>query len=113
MVILFASETATSSVEIFSQPGLGFVERTITPTQLGQIKFQGVFWRAQLYDQSKDAVLQPASPVMVLGRKGITLLVETITEPDVAAASDSFSDRLPIHALIPAWFAKLWNNKDG
>jgi membrane protein implicated in regulation of membrane protease activity len=58
----------------FAEVAQGYVEETITPTQVGRIRFRGSFWKAELADCTCRLV-KPGELVQVVGRQGITLLV--------------------------------------
>ncbi|AOX02502.1 hypothetical protein BJP34_26395 [Moorena producens PAL-8-15-08-1] len=60
---------------LFPQPGVGKVERTITPTKPGRVKFKATYWPARLCDHDSQVTLMPDDQVTVVGRHGITLLV--------------------------------------
>jgi hypothetical protein len=55
---------------------LAVVTRTISPNQVGQVKFLGSWWMAKC---SKDVVLEAGTKVTVVGRQNLTLLVEPAT----------------------------------
>jgi len=58
----------------FAELAQGQVEKAITSTQTGLIRFQGSFWKAELASSSCRTV-QPGEVVKVMGRHGIRLLV--------------------------------------
>ncbi len=66
-------------IKLFSKPGTGIVEETITETQSGRVKFQATYWPARYYGQDNQVTLLPNDQVTVLGRQGITLLVVPVS----------------------------------
>ena len=54
----------------------GTVSKPITSTQPGRIKCQAVYWPACLYKAQSKTSLQPGQTVKVIGRQGLTLLVQ-------------------------------------
>ena len=66
----------TSSVKLFRQPGTGKVEKTINHTHPGRVKWRASSWPAQFYQTDSKEMILPGEPVSVVGRQGITLLVE-------------------------------------
>ncbi|MBP0000018.1 MAG: NfeD family protein [Cyanobacteria bacterium SID2] len=65
--------------EKFPLPLKGIVSKTITANIPGRIRFQGTFWPAHLYQGGRLTTLYPNSPVSVIGRQGIALLVKSET----------------------------------
>lgn len=65
-----------SSAQFFPTPGKGTVVETITTHQEGRVKYQASYWPARLYGQSSFTELEPDQSVVVLGREGITLLIQ-------------------------------------
>jgi len=53
----------------------GLVEKPITATQTGRVRFQGSSWKARFYSFNTPPITGGES-VRVVGRQGITLLVE-------------------------------------
>jgi uncharacterized protein (DUF697 family) len=74
------SESALHKIKLFSSIGTGIVEKTITPTQPGRIKYQASYWPARLYSKDEQVTLLPDDPVSVVGRQGITLLVVPVNK---------------------------------
>jgi membrane protein implicated in regulation of membrane protease activity len=62
-------------LEIFSQPILGEVEETITTSRSGRVGAMATTWPAEFYSCDRQLVASPGDPVVVIGRRGITLLV--------------------------------------
>jgi membrane-bound ClpP family serine protease len=85
----------SKTLKLFPIPGIGAVDQAFAaPLGKGTIKFQGSFWRAQLW-QSADASsasrqLLPNETVWVVGRIGLTLLVQ----PYTAVAREGFESDL-------------------
>lgn len=65
-----------TSPQLFPKPGKGTVVKTITTHQEGRVKYQASYWPARLYDKSGLTQLDPDQAVTVLGRDGITLLIQ-------------------------------------
>lgn len=66
----------TSSVKLFGQPGTGKVEQEINHTHPGRVKWRASSWPAQLHQTDTKEMILPGEQVSVVGRHGITLLVE-------------------------------------
>jgi len=70
------------SIELFPQPEIGIVEMTISGNRPGRVKYQSTYWPARFLNPSCDPqgkmTFKPNEKVMVVGRKGITLLVTPI-----------------------------------
>jgi membrane-bound ClpP family serine protease len=64
-----------SPVVKFQQPRLGQVQETITPNQLGWVKFGGSYWAAKFYEPDFSGSIVPGEQVTVLGHQGNALLV--------------------------------------
>ncbi len=56
--------------------GLAEVCRTITAQRKGRVYFLGSYWPAQLAAAQSPAMVTPGTSVTVIGRQGITLLVD-------------------------------------
>ncbi len=65
-----------SSLEFFPKPGKGTVVQTITPEKEGRVKYQASYWPARLYGESRWVQADLDQSVIVLGREGITLLIQ-------------------------------------
>ena len=74
------SSESPEKIMIFSKPGIGEVEQIITETQPGRVKFQATYWPARLHNPEYEITLVPNTPVTVIGREGITLLVVPVSE---------------------------------
>lgn len=72
-----ALRTRPRSIELFPQPYTAEVVQPIAPQQRGRVKFRASFWPARLY-QADERQLLPTERVSVIGRDGITLLVEPL-----------------------------------
>jgi membrane protein implicated in regulation of membrane protease activity len=62
--------------EFFSTPQVGVVDQMIAPNQPGRIKYQASYWPARLYQVKGSIQLDSQQVVQVVGREGITLLVQ-------------------------------------
>lgn len=67
--------TTSPAVKLFPGNVYGTVEKPITATQTGRVRFQGSSWKARFYHPDYPTVVGGES-VKVIGRQGITLLVE-------------------------------------
>ncbi|MGF1497230.1 MAG: NfeD family protein [Elainellaceae cyanobacterium] len=65
-----------NDVSQVSVPAAGQVERTITLVQPGRVRFQGTYWPARLQSSYGQVIANPGEWVRIVGRQGITLLVE-------------------------------------
>lgn len=64
---------------LFPTPLIGIVECAIAPNQTGRIKYKASYWSAKLYKGDRPtATLTPGQRVDVVGREGITLLVQSL-----------------------------------
>ncbi|NEO51357.1 MAG: hypothetical protein F6K55_47710, partial [Moorea sp. SIO4A3] len=61
-------------MNLFSEPGTGKVEKTITPHNPGRVKYKATYWPAEVCSDFQ-VTLEPEDPVTVVGRRGITLIV--------------------------------------
>jgi membrane protein implicated in regulation of membrane protease activity len=66
----------------FSQASPGTVEETISPTQVGRIRFQGTSWPARFYNPNEQATVAPDDHVDVIARQGITLFIVPASSPN-------------------------------
>jgi membrane protein implicated in regulation of membrane protease activity len=76
--------TSPQRVKLFPKNVYGVVEKLITPTQSGRVRFQGSSWKARFYGQ-ECPTLVPGDAVKVVGLEGITLLVLPKNEADSGA----------------------------
>lgn len=74
---------------LFKDQDSGIVSTPITSTQSGRIKYQAVSWRASLYKTRTQISLQPGQTVKVIGRQGLTLLVQ----PDLKESQPCLATR--------------------
>lgn len=65
-----------TTVELFKKTGLGKVERTIAPNQKGRVFFEGTYWPARWHFPTEIGIAEVETWVTVLGRQGLTLLVQ-------------------------------------
>lgn len=66
-----------TQIQMFPYPMEGQVEQAIAPHKPGRVKFQSSIWPAQFY-QDTHSTAAPSDPIIVIGRRGITLLVQSI-----------------------------------
>lgn len=71
-------KTFSDRVEWFPSSIFGEVDQPITLSRAGRVHVLGSFWKAQFYHFDCQLIAAPGTSVLVLGRKGITLLVEPI-----------------------------------
>ena len=64
--------------EISSHTGIAKVVRVITSEDAGRIRFQGTDWPAQFHCPDSQMSALPNTKVKVIGRRGLTLLVEPL-----------------------------------
>jgi hypothetical protein len=76
---VMSSESSTKVI-LFPTPGKGIIEEIITESQPGRVNFQASYWPARLYNLEQKVTLLPNTPVNVIGREGITLLVVPVSE---------------------------------
>lgn len=77
---VFTPSKFPTTLKLFTTPQLGEVDQTIADPAKGRIKFQRSLWSAQIWHLSSQfSYFKPLSPgelVWVLGRVGLTLLVQ-------------------------------------
>jgi len=56
----------------------GFVDQVVTPFRSGRVYFQATYWPARLSQTSTSKKLPPGAPVEIVGREGLTLLIQPI-----------------------------------
>lgn len=78
------SSESPEKITLFPKPGKGKVEQIITETQSGRVNFQATYWPARLYNPEHEVNLLPNTPVTVIGRQGITLLVIPFIETEAS-----------------------------
>ncbi|HEY9663765.1 MAG TPA: NfeD family protein [Allocoleopsis sp.] len=66
---------SSPSITLLPKTAVGIVDRAITPSQPGRIRFQGSFWNARFYNPNWNYAIHPGESITVVGRQGITLLV--------------------------------------
>ena len=59
--------------------GRGTVERTITSSTPGRVYFQASYWPARFVQPDASGALHPGTPVEVVDRDGLTLLVQPLS----------------------------------
>jgi membrane protein implicated in regulation of membrane protease activity len=70
--------TFAPKIEIFPYVGIGEVEKAITPSQRGRVRFMATTWFAQFYQPNALCKASPGDRVRVIGREGLTLLVISV-----------------------------------
>jgi membrane-bound ClpP family serine protease len=78
---MFLKSKFPTTLKLFPAPGIGEVDQAIAaPLGKGTIKFQGSLWRAQVWYSAEKPTesrqLMPNEMVWVIGRIGLTLLVQ-------------------------------------
>ena len=63
--------------KIFSKTEVALVDEEITADQPGRVKFQTTYWPAILF-RDYSITLYPGEEIAVVGRQGITLLVQPL-----------------------------------
>lgn len=63
-----------------AQSRRGVVRRAISSTNRGRVYFQSTTWPAQLANPNIAIKLEPETPVEIVGREGITLLVRPVDQ---------------------------------
>ncbi|MBE7384747.1 MAG: NfeD family protein [Leptolyngbya sp. SIO1E4] len=64
--------------EISSSAEIAKVLRVITSEDAGRIRFQGTDWPARFHHPDSQMSAPPSAMVRVVGRQGLTLLVEPL-----------------------------------
>ena len=67
------------TAEVLTRQDVGVVIKTVTPSQRGRVQYQATSWPACLCGVTSQTTLEPNQPVQVLGRRGLTLLVQPLT----------------------------------
>lgn len=62
----------------FASPDQGVVEEVITPDGRGRVKYAATSWPAELDKSIEEMALPPRAPVLVVGRRGLVLLVRPL-----------------------------------
>jgi len=88
------SSQNSQSITLFSKAEAGKVEKTITSSESGRVKFQGSYWPAQFYYPDSHLTANPDEVVTIVGRQGITLLVV----PEGSPLPGEFSSNSPIQS---------------
>ncbi|WP_375541597.1 NfeD family protein [Halomicronema sp. CCY15110] len=72
------SNRTPPAAELLTRPDVGVVVKTITPTQRGRVQYQATSWPACLYGVTTSITVEPDQPVKILGRRGLTLLIQPL-----------------------------------
>jgi membrane protein implicated in regulation of membrane protease activity len=72
------SKSRQSVPQYFPQPKLGIVDKPITATICGRVKFDGSYWFAKFVGNEQQLLVNENDSVFVVGRVGGTLLVKTV-----------------------------------
>ncbi len=103
---------APETIEFFPQAAIGRVERPITQHQRGRVRFMATTWFAQFYQPSAQKEVLPGTPVKVIGREGLTLLVvavgDDLKQPQMLPSDRPATAQLGLLGLLQqmgAWFA--------
>lgn len=95
------------STTLFFKVEAGKVEKTITSSQSGRVKFQGSYWPAQFYYPGSHLSANPDDAVTIVGRQGITLLVVPTGSP----LSSEFFVNAPIQSNKDNLRSAEWSQK--
>ena len=68
-------KSAQKDIELFSQLKTGVVSDRIDADQPGRVWYRATYWPACLYNLETQDILLPNMEVIIVGRRGITLLV--------------------------------------
>lgn len=68
------------SIELFAAPIEGIIERPIALDHPGRVKALGTTWNAHFHPTSDQPTITTGDRVLVIGRRGITLLVIPLTK---------------------------------
>ncbi|NJL40854.1 MAG: hypothetical protein HC840_27475 [Leptolyngbyaceae cyanobacterium RM2_2_4] len=101
------SSQDSQSITLFSKPETGKVEKTITSSESGRVKFQGSYWPAQFYYPSSHLSVNPDEVVTIVGRQGITLLIV----PEGSPLPHEFSSNAPIQSNKDNLRSAEWSQK--
>ncbi len=66
------------NTDLFPLQGQGIVQQAILPPYSGRVRFRATYWPARLSQTTTLGKLQPGDPVEVVGRDGLTLLVQPL-----------------------------------
>lgn len=69
----------SKTAHLFQNPTVGVVVQEITQSSQGRVKHDATSWPAELDTPSGEIVLLPNAPVLVVGRRGLVLLVRPLT----------------------------------
>jgi len=72
---------AQSTVELFPCPLQGEISTAIACDKQGRVKALSSIWPARFHPSNTEALALPGASVTVIGREGITLLVEPMVVP--------------------------------
>jgi len=103
---------APETIEFFAQAGVGRVEQPMTQHQRGRVRFMATTWFARFYQPNAQKEVLPGTPVRVIGREGLTLLVvavgDDLKQPQMIPAKRPATAQLGLLGLLQqmgAWFA--------
>lgn len=69
---------AKKQVEFFSEGVEGTLTQTLTNQSESRCKVHGVYWSAKLYQVGRPMCLLPGTPLKILGRENLCLLVQPL-----------------------------------
>lgn len=74
--------TPIKSDDVFARAasGIASIETPITPDAPGRVSFQGTTWFAKFIDTACQQPGSPGQSVLVVERRGLTLLVEPLNK---------------------------------
>jgi membrane protein implicated in regulation of membrane protease activity len=65
-------------IELFTAPIIGTIDRPITDELPGRVKALGTIWNARFYQLDGQIAIAAGDRVLVVGRQGITLLIQPL-----------------------------------
>jgi membrane protein implicated in regulation of membrane protease activity len=71
---------ASQNVDILAFQGQGTVDQVVSNMGPGRVYFKASYWPAKLAQTTNFNQLLPGSPVEIVGREGLTLLIRPLTK---------------------------------
>lgn len=101
------SSESPEKITLFPKPGKGIIEQIITESQPGRVNFQATYWPARLYYPEQEVTLLPNTPVTVVGRQGITLLVVPVEMEEGNKDANMTNEKASINYQRSGWTQKF------